>query len=297
MAIAEQISVLQFKTSSASAVILQELLAPFCCSSAVRTDMETQAAVVDVYYDAAADREQHREQLVALLADWVELVPDSVEVVDVDLAREDWAETWKQYFHPVDVSPRIAVKPTWEDLPAGWDKDCVIEIDPGMSFGTGQHGTTVACLRLVDQLSAEGRVGAFLDVGCGSGILTIAAAKLGFDPIVAFDFDPVAVVSAKQNLGLNSIDSVTCVAADLSEYRSDCPYKVVVANLQSHILLANCDRLRALVAPGDESRLVVSGILEDQYGDVRDAFVGRGFEELQSTLIDEWKTGCFYRPE
>ncbi len=235
------IPVFRLTTSTAAAVILEELLAPFPFAVSVYTSRGK--GRVEIYLDRPAVQCREVEDL---LTAWRDLLPDPVESELSNIPEENWAETWKQYFHPLRASARLAICPTWESLPPSMaDADCVIRIDPGMSFGTGRHGTTLACLRFLDRLAAAAPGGPLLDVGCGSGILAIAAAQLGFRPIVAFDIDPDAVVIARENLALNSIDCVDCRCADLAAFTPASPFPIVVANLEGRILLSLRERLVA----------------------------------------------------
>ena len=134
------------------------------------------------------------------------------------LPRTDWAEAWKKFFHTRRISRRIVIAPSWEPYAARMG-DCVLMLDPGMSFGTGLHGTTRACLAFIDRLAPRLSGAAFLDAGCGSGILAIAAAKLGCRPVNAFDCDPAAVADAQANSARNGLaDRIVCETGDLAAF-------------------------------------------------------------------------------
>ncbi|MCJ8330176.1 MAG: 50S ribosomal protein L11 methyltransferase [Lentisphaeria bacterium] len=136
--------------------------------------------------------------LKATLANFIEILEIKNAVLEeLEIQREDWAESWKKFFHSLQISERILIKPSWEESDS--TAECIIEIDPGMSFGTGQHGTTSACLQFIDAITAVSIPKSFLDMGCGSGILSIAASKLGIAEISSFDFDPLAVEAAEKN--------------------------------------------------------------------------------------------------
>lgn len=196
-----------------------------------------------------------------------------------ELAPENWTESWKRFFHAERVSPRVWVTPSWESCPARPD-DVVVKIDPGMSFGTGQHATTRSCIELIDAVSASAIPGSLslLDVGCGSGILAIAAEGLGFGTVVAVDNDPVAVESARDNVRMNrpasKIDVSQC---DLETGSLAGVFDVVVANILSGVLIANARRLCDAVAPRPGACLILSGLLASQADDVLAAFALHGF--------------------
>jgi ribosomal protein L11 methyltransferase len=205
------------------------------------------------------------------------------------LPVQDWAESWKRFFHVERVSDRVVVRPTWEPY-AARPGECVIDLDPGMSFGTGQHGTTRACLQFLDRLSAASPRRSVLDMGCGSGILAIAAVKLGFAPVQAFDNDPDAVAIARDNAALNGV-SIGFETCDLvaNQARAD----VVVANILAPVLIQAAAPIAAAVRPG--GALVISGILDSQYADVLTAFARQGFAEHANILLDEWRSGWLVR--
>jgi ribosomal protein L11 methyltransferase len=166
-----------------------------------------------------------------------------------------------------------------------------------MSFGTGYHGTTRACLEMIDLLSVQLPGAAFLDAGCGSGILALAAAKLGFAPVRAFDSDPQAVAIARGNLERNGVE-VTVDVADLAAYPAAPPCRVVVANILAPVLIAQAEKLVSFLdcRTGD-SHLILSGILSSQYPDVRQRFQSLGGRETATRTLDEWTSGSFRFPQ
>jgi ribosomal protein L11 methyltransferase len=214
-------------------------------------------------------------------------------VVSSRLPPRDWQEAWKAFFHVERVSRRVVVKPTWESYEARRG-DCVVEVEPGMSFGTGQHATTRSCLRLLDWLLAEGTPRLTLDMGCGSGILAIAAAKLGAPSVLAVDNDPVAVRIARVNVKANGVNSqVKCCAGDLRVFGRK-RYDLVVANILADVLIQYAPTVVRCVARGRrEGRLILSGILVSQYREVRRAYEALGLRQLRSVTDGEWRSGCF----
>ena len=205
------------------------------------------------------------------------------------LPAQDWAESWKRFFHVMRASERVVIRPSWElyDPRPG---EVVIVLDPGMSFGTGQHATTRACLVFLDRLAAADARRRVLDLGCGSGILAIAAAKLGFASVAALDNDPEAVAIARENGALNRV-AATWQVGDLAHGRRQAD--VVVANILAPVLIEHAGRVTATVRAGPQAALVLSGILDSQYAAVRDAYAARGFVEQDTLLLGEWRTGLF----
>lgn len=232
-----------------------------------------------------------RLSLLQTLAPKAEFGRTSIQKV----VKQDWAESWKRHFHAQRVSDRIIVKPPWES-PAAGPADCIVEIDPGMSFGTGLHGTTRACLRFLDAWQQKHPEASVLDLGCGTGILAIAAAKLGFPRVCALDNDPAAIHSTRNNVECNGVaGKVECIEADVATFQSDPPYDLVLANLLAGILTSWADIIIDALSRKPGSGLVLSGILDDQYEAVRSVFIARGFEEQSSLVLDGWQTGCFVR--
>lgn len=281
-------------TDPALADRISDLLAASGRAVSAWTDADTGAARVDWFAadpaeaDTAADTLRTAAAALADGAPW--------RVTGEPLPREDWAESWKRFFHAERVSPRVIVRPSWEPFPAG-PEDCDVVLDAGMCFGTGQHGTTRACIRFLDTLAAEGRTGSLLDAGCGSGILAIAAAKLGFAPVSAFDCDGAAVDQAADNARVNGVaEAIRLETADLFAYTPAAPFDVVAANIEAPVLLAAADRLaERLCAPRPGAALLLAGLLDRQYPEVRAAFQRRGFAERARLTLDDWTSGLFER--
>ncbi len=207
------------------------------------------------------------------------------------LPEQDWAESWKHFFRVQRVSERIVIRPTWEPYEPR-PGDVVIDLDPGMSFGTGNHGTTQACLVFLDQLALADVGRSVLDMGCGSGILAIAARKLGFVEVAAFDNDPDAVAIARDNAADNEA-GVVFEVCDLAHNVRQAD--VVVANILAPVLIDHAAVIAAAVKPGGQEALILSGILDTQYAAVRTAFEAHGFAEERSLLVGEWRSGLFAR--
>jgi ribosomal protein L11 methyltransferase len=219
----------------------------------------------------------------------VDTAPAEIRIAKVK--REDWAESWKKYFKTIRIGRKLLIKPSWsEEKPL--NGQAVVVLDPGLSFGTGQHPTTSYCLK---QLVAASRPGAsLLDIGCGSGILAISAAKLGYAPIEGFDFDPVAVRIAQANLRRNRVDhKVACRRRDLTKLpeRSGKKFDVICANLVADLLISQAPRILNRLAP--DGRLIVAGILNTQFEEVQKAFASKKLRLLDTQTEREWQSGLF----
>jgi ribosomal protein L11 methyltransferase len=203
-------------------------------------------------------------------------------LVDVSTSEipDDWSERWKAYHRPVDVSwrfRRLRVRPPWEPPLAGDEIDVVI--DPGQAFGTGAHHTTRLCLELL--LERE-PAGALADWGCGTGVLAIAAARLGFDPVLACDSDPAAIAATRANAVVNGVPGIEVARADLR--REQGPWApLVVANLVRPLLL----EVAALMTRPPRA-LIVSGLLREETGEVAAAFARHGLRESGRREGGEW---------
>lgn len=199
----------------------------------------------------------------------------------------DWGEAWKKYFKPLRVSRNIVIKPTWEPFsPAG--REIVIEIDPGMAFGTGQHPSTRMCLEAIDELLIDERPierWRVLDVGTGTGILGIACAKVGAGRVLCMDNDEQATEIAQENVRINRVEErVTVTGMGLAELTE--PFHLVVANLTAKILIELCPDLVRLVYPG--GYLVISGILEMNRPEIEARFVGNSLTIHRLITEKEW---------
>ena len=200
------------------------------------------------------------------------------------VADEDWAETWKAYIHTEKIGERIVVRPTWEEYTPSAD-EIVIELDPGAAFGTGAHATTAMCLRWLEHLVGPGmRV---YDVGCGSGILAVAAAKLGAGEVIAMDYDPVAVSVAEENIRQNNAHNVVACESDLlSACEGAAPAELITANIIADVIIRLFAQLDRHLAPG--GTLLASGIIDDRIADVEHAAAQHGFTVLDMTCEKEW---------
>jgi ribosomal protein L11 methyltransferase len=205
----------------------------------------------------------------------------------------DWAESWKRHFKPIEFGPALLIKPTWSKRrPRA--RQAIVLLDPGLSFGTGQHPTTAFCLQQIVKQRAPGKSQSFLDIGTGSGILAIAAAKLGYAPVEAFDLDPEAVRIARANARQNGVAArIHFSRQDASRpaKQSEAKYSMVCANLISSLLLAERSRILGRLASG--GRLVIAGILKEEFAAVQKAYESAGLRLVAARTEGEWRSGSF----
>jgi ribosomal protein L11 methyltransferase len=198
----------------------------------------------------------------------------------------DWADAWKAHFPVMRIGRRLVIKPTWRRHHAEPD-DVVLALDPGMAFGTGLHPTTRLCLVALERLADEGRLAnaRILDVGCGSGILAIAALRLGGAEALGVDTDPIAIEATTENARRNRL-ARRIRAREGSLPTNEPPFDIVVANLIAGVLVPLAPLLRAELSPG--GRLVASGIFVDREADVRAAFEAAGLAVAERTGEGDW---------
>jgi ribosomal protein L11 methyltransferase len=207
------------------------------------------------------------------------------------LRRENWAESWKRHFHPIEIGRRLLVKPGWSRRRARAGQRVVI-LDPGLSFGTGQHPTTLFCLQQLARFRRKGEEQSFLDLGCGSGILAIAAAKMGYRPVLALDNDPEAVRASRDNIKRNRV-RVVLSCADLTRLPlvPRRRFDVICANLICDLLAGEAGRLRNWLKPG--GKLVAAGILRREFPELEKKLQRFGLTLVESQVDKEWKSGQF----
>ena len=243
--------------------------------------------------DVAPLRSRLRDALEELRGHGLDIGPATVVLRKVP--ARDWAESWKRHFKPMEVGARLLVKPTWSRRRAR-SGQAVLLLDPGLSFGTGQHATTRFCLAEVVRLHEPGRPKSLMDAGMGSGILALAAAAVGYGHVEGFDFDPDCVRIARENAVLNGLESrVTLGEADVTRLprRAARVFDVVCANLMHDLLVAEASRIAARVAKG--GRLVLAGILVQQFPAVEAAYRAQGWAVERDATEGEWRSATLAR--
>lgn len=199
------------------------------------------------------------------------------------VAEEDWAEVWKERLDVLRIGRHIIIQPSWRDY-APVSGDIVIRLDPGMAFGTGLHPTTQMCLVVLEEVMQPGAE--VLDLGAGSGILAIAAARLGAGRVIAVDNDPVAVRTARENVVTNGVQgNVSVICGSLQEASGS--YDLVVVNILARVIVEMMQKgLAKLVSPG--GTLVAAGVLSDQESEVVTALEQGGLTLVERRQIDDW---------
>lgn len=208
-----------------------------------------------------------------------------VEISISGINEEDWANSWKAYYKPIRIGERIVIVPAWEKYNAKED-DIIVRMDPGMAFGTGTHETTRLVIGLLEKyVRPDIRV---LDVGCGSGILAICAAKLGAGECKAYDIDPVAVKVARENIKDSGLSNVTCDVSDLLRQvdTAYAPYHVICANIVADIIIRMTPDVGSLM--DEQSVILASGIIVERADDVIACFEANGFQIVEKAEENGW---------
>lgn len=206
------------------------------------------------------------------------------KVTNSEVNEEDWATAWKKYYKPVKVSNQITITPTWEEYQPKSDQECVIELDPGMAFGTGTHPTTLLCIQAVEKKLTKGDQ--VIDVGTGTGVLSIAAAKLGASNILALDLDEVAVNSAKLNVKLNKVQDVVTVKQNNLLDQVEEKVDLIVANILAEVIVRFVDDANSLLKK--DGIFIASGIIKPKKQEVKAALLAAGFIIEETLEMDDW---------
>lgn len=213
------------------------------------------------------------------------------------IREEDWANNWKQYFKPLKVGERLVIKPSWEEY-SGDDDRIILEIDPASSFGTGQHHTTRLCLELLEKSLNKGD--RLLDMGCGSGILSIGAILLGAADAVAVDIDEGAAMTAAENAGKNNIPSEqyhtyygNILGDEALASEIDYKYDIITANIVADVLIAMKEHFVRYLR--ENGTLIVSGIIEERMDEVINALISVGFKEPEINIKEGWAAVKFVK--
>ena len=253
------------------------------------TEKQTTSAIAYAERFTSVQRQRLREGLRNIREAGLKLGEGRVTIQRV--RRENWAESWKRHFKPLEISERLLVIPSWSKRQPKRGQAVVI-LDPGLSFGTGHHPTTAFCLEQIASLRCEERRQGLLDIGCGSGILAISAIKLGYSSVTAFDFDPEAVRVARENAAANGV-SLSISQQDLTKLPRRCAekFEVVCANLIYDLLVQERERILARLATG--GTLVLAGILRKQFPEVQRAYEAAGVHLVSSRAAREWRSGAF----
>lgn len=226
---------------------------------------------------------------IELVRENIEVIPQNErgkklgEVTVTEVYEEDWAEAWKKYYKPIRIGERIVIKPTWEEYEKNED-ELIIELDPGMAFGTGTHETTMMCIEALESYVKDGHK--LFDIGCGSGILSIVAAKLGAEKVIGVDIDSTCVKVSQENIRMNEVE-------DLIEIRQgnllDVVHEkahIIVANIIAEVIIEMTDYVPDYLYDG--GIFIASGIILEKVDRVRKKLEDKGFKILEIKYLGQW---------
>ncbi|MFP4697879.1 MAG: 50S ribosomal protein L11 methyltransferase [Eubacteriales bacterium] len=205
-----------------------------------------------------------------------------IETKEID--EKDWANNWKKYFKPFRVDKNIIIKPSWEEMDFAYENDIILELDPGMAFGTGTHETTSLCINMINKYIQRNLI--VYDIGCGSGVLGIAAAKLGASKVICTDIDPNAVAVAKENINKNKVSSNVSVKqgdlVDTINEKSD----IVVANILADVIIKLTENIKKVLKTN--GLFIMSGIILEKVKEVKSSLIKNGLSIIETKEKGEW---------
>ena len=273
-----------FLTETGAQGVFQESLTP-------ETPGDFPEPIIEEILKAYFPQDNRTEKRLAALEKYIdslhEIFPESEKpsFTIENISDPDWGEQWKKYFKPIRVSNNIIVKPTWERYTPS-SRDIVIEIDPGMAFGTGQHASTRMCIEAIENIIMKDRSineWKVLDVGCGTGILGITAAKMGAQDVICVDIDKKAAEIAAENAAINNV-SLRILNKNVAAI--DKPRNLIIANLTAKLLLTLRSNLLQLLLP--EGYLIISGIIEQDVKTIEEQFIADALTIYQIITEKEW---------
>jgi ribosomal protein L11 methyltransferase len=242
----------------------------------------------DVFVKAYFKYEVNLSELETLIREKLSFISNFLDIGEgytgyYEIDEEDWATSWKKYYKPLHITDKVVIKPSWEDYSKA-PEEIVIELDPGMAFGTGTHETTKMCAELIERYVKKGD--SAIDIGCGTGILSVIAAKLGAKEITAVDIDELAVKITKENCIINGVDNI--VKAYTGSLREIDPVKtdIVFANIIANVIIDLADTLRYYLKK--DGYFITSGIIKERKQEVIETYLGKGFSQEVILEMGEW---------
>ena len=257
-------------------------------------DRESGAMYLTAYSETPEGAAELKRRIEESMPFWEDAGAIFSDVEEFELAREEWSEVWKKYFHIIHIADNLVIRPSWlEYTPQAGQ--AVVNIDPGMSFGTGQHATTAYCLKVLAREAGNPAYDRILDAGCGSGILAIAAKLLGYKEVVAYDYDPDCIPVTLENMQCNGLTEkdIDVFVGDATAYSTEKSFDFACVNILSPILCAHAPRIISWVRP--DGLLALAGILSQDFDNLSKTFEAAGAVELERFTEKEWTSGLFRR--
>jgi len=241
-------------------------------------------ACVRAYYQENIDKDETSTNIDEALREagkYLEIGEYSIETNYVD--DQDWQNEWKKYYKPIKIGRNILVKPSWEDAEIK-DGEIIVELDPGMAFGTGNHESTRMCMEFIEKYIRNGNK--LLDIGCGSGILSILGAKLGCSKILSIDIDPVAIKTSLENFKINKVENIAFAQKAMIEDLTVEKYDAVVANIVADVIINISPKVVKFL--NQNGLFIVSGVIKDRKDQVINTITQNGFEIIEISNMGEW---------
>ena len=242
------------------------------------------AAVVKGYFSIEENMNDILEYISIKLSELREMGIDigRGEVITSSVFEQDWATAWKKYYKTTKLGKRIIIKPTWEDYTPVND-EIIVELDPGMAFGTGTHETTIMCIEALEKYVKTGDE--VFDIGTGSGILSITASKLGAKKVIGIDLDEVAISAARENVNFNGLINVDIIHGNLVDVVKG-QANIIVANIIADIIIHLSGIIKPLIK--ENGIFITSGIINERKNDVLEALVHNGLNIVEIKELGEW---------
>lgn len=235
-------------------------------------------AIIHIYFDA----NDNFEEAKIYLSEQFKAANIPFKLNTGSIAESDWKDNWKKYFKCTEIGEKLVICPSWEKYNGDNDRK-ILNIDPGAAFGTGTHATTSLCLEMLEKYINKGNM---LDIGCGSGILAIAAALLGAEKAIGVDIDETSVRVAKENAELNNVECTTeFIVGDLTDKISG-KFNVVCANIVADVIIGLCETVKNFMF--DDSIFMCSGIIDMRADEVEKALIDNNFEIIEHRIKDNW---------
>ncbi|WP_066495312.1 50S ribosomal protein L11 methyltransferase [Abyssisolibacter fermentans] len=251
-------------------------------------DQDFEGVIVKGYFEESEDLKDKIE----LIKENVEKIPqyclnkglgEITEVTTTEIENQDWSKVWKKYYKPKKIGEKVVIKPSWEKYQKK-DDELIIEIDPGTAFGTGTHETTIMCIRQLEKHVHN--LDTVIDVGCGTGVLSIGAAKLGAISVVGVDLDEECVKVARENVRKNGVANVVQIKSGNMLDNIDCKANIVVANIVANIINVISKDIDKFLE--DDGVFIASGIIIDKLKEVKNELVKNGLKIIDETVMGEW---------
>ncbi|MGJ0845995.1 [LSU ribosomal protein L11P]-lysine N-methyltransferase [Tissierella praeacuta DSM 18095] len=253
----------------------------FVDPSLINSDFD--GVLIKAYFSEADDLENKIEEIKNRIKNDPILNTGNNEIKINIIDDNDWAEAWKKYYKPIKIGERILIKPSWEKYVLE-ENDILIELDPGMAFGTGTHETTMMCTEALEKHVKSGDI--VYDIGCGSGILSIVAAKLGAEKVVGVDLDELCVKVSNENIKLNNVNKIVEIKEGNLLDVVDGKANIIVSNIIAEIIAGMTKDLRAYLK--DDGIFITSGIIVEKIELVEKALLENGFKVLDIKRLNGW---------